>query len=72
MDAALLHEDILGVGTGTWGQEIFIAPAHVVQASHAIVVNLTDAVTACLSGVVASARHRWWSFAWHIQRLRNR
>ena len=43
MDAALLHEAILGVGTGTWGQEIFIAPAHVVQASHAIVVNLTDA-----------------------------
>ncbi len=43
MDTALLHEDILGVGTGTWGQEIFIAPAHVVQASHAIVVNLTDA-----------------------------
>jgi hypothetical protein len=43
MDAALLQEAILGVGTGTWGQEIFIAPAHVVQASHAIVVNLTDA-----------------------------
>jgi len=43
MDAALLQEDILGVGTGTWGQEIFIAPAHVVQARHAIVVNLTAA-----------------------------
>ena len=43
MDAALLHEDILGVGTGTWGQEIFIDPTHLVQASHAIVVNLTDA-----------------------------
>jgi len=43
MDAALLHENILGVGTGTWGQEILIAPAHVVQASDAIVVNLTDA-----------------------------
>jgi Cys-tRNA(Pro)/Cys-tRNA(Cys) deacylase len=43
LDAALLQEDILGVGTGTWGQEIFIAPAHVVQASQAIVVNLTNA-----------------------------
>ncbi len=28
MDAALLHEDILGVGTGIWGQEIFITPTH--------------------------------------------
>src|SRR2546428_10135492 len=43
MDAALLHEEILGVGTGTWGEEIFITPGHLVQASHAIVVNLTDA-----------------------------
>ena len=43
MDAALLHENVLGVGTGTWGQEILITPAHVVQASDAIVVNLTDA-----------------------------
>jgi len=43
MDAALLHENVLGVGTGTWGQEIFLTPAHVVQASHALVVNLTDA-----------------------------
>jgi len=43
MDAALLHEDILGVGTGTWGQEIFLDPMHLVQASQAIVVNLTDA-----------------------------
>ena len=43
MDAALLQEDILGVGTGTWGEEIFITPTHLVQASHAIVVNLSDA-----------------------------
>jgi len=42
MDAALLHEDILGVGTGTWGQEIFITPLYVVQVSRAIIVNLTD------------------------------
>jgi Cys-tRNA(Pro)/Cys-tRNA(Cys) deacylase len=42
MDAALLHEDILGVGTGTWGQEIFITPSYVVQVSRAIIVNLTD------------------------------
>ena len=25
IDAALLHENILGVGTGTWGEEIFLA-----------------------------------------------
>jgi hypothetical protein len=43
MDAALVHEDILGLGTGVWGQEIFMTPTHLVQASHAIVVNLTDA-----------------------------
>jgi Cys-tRNA(Pro)/Cys-tRNA(Cys) deacylase len=43
MDAALVHEDILGAGTGVWGQEIFMTPTHLVQASHAIVVNLTDA-----------------------------
>src|SRR6266545_7536182 len=40
MDAALVHEDILGAGTGVWGQEIFMTPTHLVQASHAIVVNL--------------------------------
>jgi Cys-tRNA(Pro)/Cys-tRNA(Cys) deacylase len=43
MDAALLHEDSLGGGTGTWGEEILIAPAHVVQVSRAIIVHLTDA-----------------------------
>jgi Cys-tRNA(Pro)/Cys-tRNA(Cys) deacylase len=43
MDIALMHEDILGVGTGAWGQEIFMTPTHLVQASCAIVVNLTDA-----------------------------
>jgi len=43
MDAALVHEDIQGVGTGVWGQEIFMTPTHLVQASHATVVNLTDA-----------------------------
>ena len=43
MDAALLHVDVLGVGTGTWGEEIFLTPTHLVQASRAAVVNLTDA-----------------------------
>ena len=43
MDAALVHEDILGGGTGAWGQEIFMTPTHLVQASRAIVVNLTEA-----------------------------
>jgi Cys-tRNA(Pro)/Cys-tRNA(Cys) deacylase len=42
VDAALLQEDVLGVGTGQWGEEILIAPADLVTASRAVVVNLTD------------------------------
>jgi Cys-tRNA(Pro)/Cys-tRNA(Cys) deacylase len=42
VDAALLQETVLGVGTGQWGEEILIAPADLVTASRALVVNLTD------------------------------
>lgn len=42
LDASLLGEPLLGVGAGQWGQEILIAPAHLVQATGAQIVNLTD------------------------------
>jgi Cys-tRNA(Pro)/Cys-tRNA(Cys) deacylase len=42
VDAALTEEPILGVGTGRWGEEILLAPADLVRASGAEVVNLTD------------------------------
>jgi Cys-tRNA(Pro)/Cys-tRNA(Cys) deacylase len=41
LDASLLEEEVLGVGTGEWGHEILIAPADLVRASDAIVVDLT-------------------------------
>jgi Cys-tRNA(Pro)/Cys-tRNA(Cys) deacylase len=42
IEASLMHEDILGVGAGVWGQEILMTPVHLVQAAQAVVVNLTD------------------------------
>jgi len=42
IEAALMQEDVLGVGAGEWGHEIMIAPQHLVQAAQAVVVNLTD------------------------------
>ncbi|MBI5878139.1 MAG: YbaK/EbsC family protein [Chloroflexi bacterium] len=42
LEASLLIESVLGVGTGQWGEEILIAPADLVKASRAVVVNLTD------------------------------
>lgn len=42
LDAALLREPLLGVGAGEWGEEIVIAPARLVEASRAQVVNLTE------------------------------
>jgi Cys-tRNA(Pro)/Cys-tRNA(Cys) deacylase len=42
LDLVLMEEDILGVGAGLWGNEIFITPANLVKASRARVVNLTD------------------------------
>lgn len=37
-----MEYDLLGVGAGVRGHEIMIAPADLVTASQAIVVNLTD------------------------------
>jgi Cys-tRNA(Pro)/Cys-tRNA(Cys) deacylase len=42
LENSLMEEDILGVGGGVWGHEIFITPANLVTASRARVVNLTD------------------------------
>lgn len=41
LEASLLHEDVLGVGAGVWGNEIMIRPRDLVAAAQAIVVNLT-------------------------------
>ena len=40
LEASLMSEPVLGVGTGKWGQEIIIAPADLVRACGARVVNL--------------------------------
>lgn len=42
IDASLMQETVLGVGTGLWGEEILIQPKDLVQASHASIVNLTE------------------------------
>ena len=42
IDASLLKEPLLGVGTGQWGEEILIAPPDLVRASGGQVINLTD------------------------------
>jgi Cys-tRNA(Pro)/Cys-tRNA(Cys) deacylase len=42
LDASLVKEPILGTGAGQWGEEIMITPEHLIKASNAIVVNLTD------------------------------
>jgi Cys-tRNA(Pro)/Cys-tRNA(Cys) deacylase len=42
LEASLLREPTLGTGAGVWGEEIMIAPNHLIRASNAIVVNLTD------------------------------
>jgi Cys-tRNA(Pro)/Cys-tRNA(Cys) deacylase len=42
LDASLINEPVLGVGTGMWGHEILISPRNLVKASGAILVNLTD------------------------------
>jgi len=41
LEASLLNEPIVGVGTGQWGEETLITPENLVKASRAIVVNLT-------------------------------
>jgi len=42
LEATLLNEPILGTGAGQWGEEIMIKPENLIQASSAIVFNLTD------------------------------
>jgi len=42
LEASLINEEVLGVGTGCWGEEILIKPQDLIRASNAIVVNLTD------------------------------
>jgi Cys-tRNA(Pro)/Cys-tRNA(Cys) deacylase len=42
LDVSLIEEPVLGVGTGSWGQEILITPENLVAASGAILVNLAD------------------------------
>ncbi len=42
LDASLMEEPVLGVGTGVWGNEILITPQNLVKASGAKVVNLVD------------------------------
>ena len=41
LEASLMQEPVLGVGTGEWGREILITPGSLVRASGARVVNLT-------------------------------
>ena len=40
IEASLMSEEILGVGAGQWGEEIFITPADLVRATGAGVVPL--------------------------------
>ena len=42
LDYALTEYPELGVGAGQWGREIIMAPADLIAASNAAVVNLTD------------------------------
>ena len=42
LELSMLEQEIVGVGAGEWGEEIMLTPANLVQASRAIVVNLTD------------------------------
>ncbi len=42
LEASLVKEPILGTGAGEWGEEILITPEHLIKASNAILVNLTD------------------------------
>jgi Cys-tRNA(Pro)/Cys-tRNA(Cys) deacylase len=42
LEASLVKEPILGTGAGQWGEEIMITPENLIEASNAIVVNLTE------------------------------
>ena len=52
MDAALMSEEVLGVGAGVWGNEIIMKPADLARASRAVVVNLSDKSPAVPKGNV--------------------
>jgi Cys-tRNA(Pro)/Cys-tRNA(Cys) deacylase len=41
IDAALMNEDVLGVGAGVWGHEIMVTPQDLASATQAAIVNLT-------------------------------
>ena len=41
IDAPLMREEVLGVGAGVWGEEIIITPERLVEASGAIIVQLS-------------------------------
>ena len=41
LEASLMQEPVLGLGTGEWGREILITPENLMKASGARVVNLT-------------------------------
>lgn len=42
LDLDMMNETILAVGAGVWGNEILISPTNLVNANHAMVVNLTN------------------------------
>ncbi len=42
LDSDMMNQSILAVGAGVWGNEILITPVNLVNASQAIVVNLTN------------------------------
>jgi Cys-tRNA(Pro)/Cys-tRNA(Cys) deacylase len=42
LDLDMMKETILAVGAGVWGNEILITPVNLVNASRALVVNLTN------------------------------
>ena len=42
LDTDMMNESVLAVGAGVWGNEIIITPINLVNASQAIVVNLTN------------------------------
>ena len=41
VDESLMEGEVLGVGGGVWGEEIMISPVRLVEASGAVVVNLS-------------------------------
>jgi Cys-tRNA(Pro)/Cys-tRNA(Cys) deacylase len=42
LEVSLLHEPVLGVGSGQWGEEILITPENLLRATQALVVNLAE------------------------------